>query len=78
MIGTREEEGKGCEACIGDDRDPRGFPNNAASEQSDRVLRCGGGLVQKDRDIEAKRKRENWKYLTLRRKRLKMHFKVFM
>lgn len=51
-VGERGREG---EAYIGNDRDRRGFPNNAASERSDRVSR--GELVQETRHIEAREKK---------------------
>lgn len=60
MIGTKGRGRKGSgrvEAYIGDDRDRRGFPNNAASERGDRVSR--GELVQEARHIEARERREN-------------------
>lgn len=59
------------EACIGNDRDRRGFPNNTASErQCDRVSR--GELVQKARHIEARERRsENTRRIRRRIKRLR-------
>lgn len=59
------------EAYIGDDRNRRGFPNNAASERSDRVSR--GELVQEARHIEAReRRRENTWRIRRRIKRLRV------
>lgn len=58
------------EAYIGDDRNRRGFPNNAASERSDRVSR--GELVQEARHIEAReRRRENTRRIRRRIKTIK-------
>lgn len=67
--GRRKGSGR-VEAYISDDRDRRGFPNNAASERSDRVSR--GELVQEARHIEAReRRRENTRRIQRRIKRLK-------
>lgn len=64
------------EAYIGDDRNRRGFPNNAASERSDRVSR--GELVQEARHIEARERRENTRRIRRRIKRLRVRsFELF-
>lgn len=63
MIGTSgREEGGGesgrVEAYIGDDRDRRGFPNNAASERSDRAFREENSSRPAARRIGARERRQ--------------------